>query len=123
MKTQKRLLKMSKMFRNGFFIRRVICSLLFICTVGCGYGNIDYVKKNAAETLKQNNFEILGYQGYEVGSGIPFTTYGGAMVWYTIKSTNDDKIILQCGLKRWGKEIHIYSLTAINVTAQNKSSE
>ena len=89
--------------------RVTLMTLLFL--TACGYGNLDYVKEHAEETFKSNGFEIQGYQGYQYGTVLPFTTYGGAVVWYTIKQS-DSPIMYQAALKRWGDEIHIYSFTA-----------
>lgn len=92
--------------------------VVFMFIIGCGYGNIDYIKQHASETLKSNGFEIIGYQGYDIGYGIPFTVYGGANVWYTIK--DKEGVVYECALKRWNNEIHIYNLRALNVNKQNK---
>jgi len=82
---------------------------------------LDYVKARAEHVWNENGFEVVGYQGYEwkyLGFG---STYGGACVWYTIKKTSDDKITYEGCLYRWGDEIHIYNLQAIDaIKPKNK---
>lgn len=81
---------------------------------GCSSRNADYVKAHAAETWRQQGFEIIGYEGYNWG-GPPFGgSYGGACVWYTLKRIPDNGIIYDGCLERWGNEIHAYSTKAMD---------
>ena len=88
--------------------------LLAFLFSGCSIGNVDYVKERAEKTWNNNGFELIGSQGYGMGIGIPFTYYGGAQVWYTVKRVGSDKTIYQGCLLRWKSEIHIYELSAID---------
>jgi len=92
--------------------RFIIITLLILS--GCSAGNLDSVKSHAAETWKQNGFEIVGYEGYQLSGIIPFTSYGGACVWYRVKPIPDNGIIYDGCLMRWGDEYHLYSLAAID---------
>lgn len=98
-------------------MKRILIITLISLLLNCGYGNLDYVKQNAKPFLNESGFEILAYQGYEMGFVVPFTGYGGAYVWYNVKSHGDEKTIYQLALKRWGNEIHIYSMKAINAVS------
>lgn len=75
--------------------------------------NVEYVKEHAAATFDQSGFEIIGYQGYQMG-GIIGKTYGGANVWYNLKRKPDNGIVYEAALQRWGDEIHIYNLKALD---------
>lgn len=88
--------------------------LLALFAVG-SFGNLQYVKDNAESRFAENGFVVVGYEGYQWGGfqGL-FTNYGGAKVWYNIESNRDDGILYNCYLKRWGNEIHIYKLVAVN---------
>lgn len=90
----------------------IFVSILFY---GCSSGNLDYVKARAEMTWNANGFETVGYQGYQWGKwGIFGSTYGGAAVWYRLKNIPDNGIIYEGALQRWGNEIHIYNLEAID---------
>ena len=79
---------------------------------GCSYGNLQETKEQAHNTFKNNGFNIIGYQGYELGFW-GFNNYGGAAVWYTLQK-KDSNIIFEASLQRWGNEYHIYNLKAID---------
>lgn len=98
-------------------MKKIILTSMLLLSA-CGYGNLDYVKEHAEETLKANGFEVVGYQGYELGGVIPFTSYGGAYVWYTIQKP-DNLITYEVALRRWGDEVHIYALKAKDAIAPN----
>ena len=55
----------------------ILVMLLLSC---CGYGDIDYIKNEADKTWASQGFKIRGYDGYQIGFIIPFTSYGGAYV-------------------------------------------
>ena len=84
-----------------------------ILLIGCSPGNLDYVKKNAEQTFESNNFNIIGYHGYRWGIW-GFNNYGGSRLWYTIEKIPSNGIIYQATLSRWGDEIHIYNIEAID---------
>ncbi len=75
--------------------------------------NVDYVRSNAESTWNTNGYTISGYQGYSCGI-LGFGSYGGAAVWYTLRADPDNGITYQGALVRWGDEIHIYNLQAID---------
>ena len=109
-------------------INRIIFAALLILSVltflsSCSYRNLDDVKNNARETWESAGFEIVGYQGYEMGPVIPWTTYGGAFVWHSLKRIPDNGITYQGAIYRWGKEYHIYNLTAIDAIGNHASKE
>lgn len=88
----------------------VIFSLLLS---GCGYGNLDYIRGTSDFYAKKAGLEIVGYHGYEWGDVVPFTRYGGAKVWYTMKKPGSS-IYYMGGFQRWGEEVHLYNLKAID---------
>lgn len=86
----------------------------FVCLYGCSYSHLDDVKTHAPEAWKQAGFEVVGYEGYEIGTIIPFTNYGGAHVWYTVKRISVNDVLYHGFIWKWGKEYHVYDLKAID---------
>jgi len=95
-------------------LKRLVLVLMLFVLSGCGYGNLDYVKEHATEKWKKQGFEVVDYEGYQWGNVIPFTTYGGANVWYRLKKTPNNGVTYSGCLQRWGDEIHVYNLKAID---------
>ena len=95
-------------------MKRLVLVLMILMMVGCGYGNLDYVKDGASERWEQVGLSVIGYDGYEWQFVLPFTTYGGAAVWYKLRKTPDNGILYEGALQRWGNEIHIYNVKAID---------
>lgn len=90
----------------------MLASLIFLG--GCSPGNLEYNKQHAAETWKNAGFEIQGYEGYQWSTGGFGTSYGGADVWYIVRKTQDNGVTYHGYLYRWGDEIQIYNLHAID---------
>ncbi len=88
--------------------------VLVVFCIYCSFRNIGAIKCNAGQTWSANGFKIVGYQGYEPGPFIPFTSYGGALVWYTLKKVPDNGILYDGSLQRWGNEYHVYRLGAVD---------
>jgi len=93
-------------------MKKLILFILLFFIVGCGSANLEDVKQNAPKVWESNGFEIVGYQGYLWYLGMPGTSYGGALVWYTLHKIPDNGIIYQGAIQRWGDEYHIYFLRA-----------
>lgn len=87
--------------------------------MSCSYGNLDAIKDNAENVWENNGFRVIGYQGYQWGHLGCGTYYGGATVWYTLKKISDDKVTYEGAIRRWGKEYHIYNLSAIDAIKPN----
>lgn len=75
--------------------------------------NVEYTKAKAPEMWQDNGFEVVGYQGYQTGFRIPFTTYGGARVWYTLRKPGTN-LLFHGGAKRWGDEVHMGVIVPID---------
>lgn len=95
-----------------------ICLLLVLAvTVGprIGASNLDYVKERAADTWRSNGFEVHGYQGYTMWITLGTKQqYGGAHVWYTLRRIPDNGVTYQGFLERWGDEVHVYNIKALD---------
>lgn len=89
----------------------VVLLLIGVLLSGC-WQNIDNVKQHATDVWKSNGFTVVGYQGYNAGTAIPLSPYGGAFVWYTLKKSPDNGLTYEGAIQRWGNEYHIYSLKA-----------
>jgi hypothetical protein len=99
-------------------MKRLLIAALFLSS--CSYSNVDAVKENAERTFAENGFQVIGCHGYELGPVVPFTTYGGAAVWYTLKAVPDNGTTYEAALTRWGNDYHIYSLRAIDALKATK---
>lgn len=77
---------------------------------GCNYSKVDDIKLHAKGVLEKSGFEIVGYQGYEIGN--IFACPGGK-VWYMFKQKDSPTIYNGC-LVKWQNEYHLYDLKAIN---------
>jgi hypothetical protein len=81
--------------------------LLCLLLAGCTY-NVDYVKSHAKDYLTTQGYEIVSYEGYQ-----GFGSFCGGDVWYEVKRANSE-VIYQLALCRWGKELHMYNIKALN---------
>src|SRR5262245_42910954 len=93
----------------------LVMAFVVSCAVsGISSRNLAYVEARAAPAWKQQGFEIIGYEGFNM-RGPPFGgVYGGACVWYTLKRIPDNGIIYEGCLQRWGDEIHAYEIRAMD---------
>lgn len=87
---------------------------------GCSRSNVDDVKAHAVEEFDKLGFEIIANEGYQMGLGGFGTPYGGAKVWYLLKTKNDDGIVYNGYLQRWGVEYHLYNIKALNAFAPTR---
>lgn len=98
-----------------------IVSLIMLVTLvylgGCNYTNVSATKENASKTFAQSGFEIVGYEGYQIGDliGSP-----GGKVWYIVKRSGEPSVIYHCYLSKWGDEYHIYGLESIDAIKPSK---
>jgi len=74
---------------------------------GCGYANIDALKKDAPKKWKKQGFEVVDYEGFEWGLWLG-GDYGGAKVWHRLKKIPDNGITYSGYLTKWGDETHVY---------------
>ncbi len=101
------------------FVLAIVAFIAALVTLGTGSpGNLSYVKWAANETWQAAGFEIVGYEGYQWG-GWGYNDYGGARVWYIVRKP-DSGIRYNGYLQRWGNEIHIYNLRAIDAIGPSK---
>jgi len=92
----------------------LIVTVIIIITLTVGSpGNLDYVKDNAASRWQSQGFKIAGYDGYQWGFW-GYNSYGGAKVWYILHRIPDNGILYIGSLWRWGKEIHVYNVKALD---------
>ena len=103
-------------------MKKTTCNMkkLFLITVvlfvmgGCSYSNLDYVKERADQRWESMGFEVVGYDGFQWGVTYIHPSYGGAKVWHVLKRIPDNGIIYGGFLQRWGNEIHMYNVKAID---------
>lgn len=93
---------------------RKLIVILSLSLSQCGSGNLEYVKEHAPAKWEKQGFKVVDYEGYQWGSWVPFTTYGGACVWHRLKKLKDNGISYTGCIKRWGDELHVYGPIAID---------
>lgn len=89
----------------------IIAAALVAC--GCTSMNADWVKRRAPAFWQANGFQVVAYEGYNFNLGGPFG-YGGACVWYQLRQVPDNGVLYTGCLMRWGDELHMYSMRAID---------
>jgi|GEM_PF-3087908 len=101
---------------NDLFIALAIACIVvgIIIWLGIGSsGNLNYVKERSEIRFQELNYEIIGYEGYRFGFW-GYNDFGGAHVWYLLKKNPDNGIIYKGSLQRWGDEIHLMQLKAVD---------
>lgn len=76
--------------------------------VNSGYRNVETVKSSHREVWEAAGYEVQGYEGYQWGP-----IHGGG-VWYIVTRKGRPEITYHGYLAKWGDEIHIYGLSAID---------
>lgn len=78
--------------------------------VGCSAKHVPAIKAAAPKVFQQAGFEIIGYEGFNYGSGGQW----GGCVWYSLRRIPDNGILYDACIAKWGDEFHIYNLTAVD---------
>lgn len=92
--------------------KKLLAVALFFL-IGCSRSNVGSLKEHATAIWRQAGYEIIDYEEYQIG-GTCRGPYNGGYVWYILKRIPDNGIMYHGALQRWGDEIHIYNLTAID---------
>ena len=95
----------------GMFIGTVLYDAIGVST------RVEEIKERAPSAMELRGWEILRYEGYELGS---FNKHGGK-VWYHVRNINDHSIQYRVQVTLWGGELHYYyngpeSVSRLNVT-------
>jgi hypothetical protein len=89
-------------------------TLMLTCSIG-SKKNLDYVKDRAEDRWSDLGFNVVGYDGYQWGYTWWLSpSHGGANVWYILEKSNGNGITYSGCLSRWGDEIHMYNLKAVD---------
>lgn len=92
----------------------VAASLVAFFCFFIGGSNREYVKDNAEQAWQENGYVVEGYVGYQWSPRLsPFSQFGGATVYYHL-SRPDNNTLYLAGMRRWGDELHIYSVHAVD---------
>lgn len=65
-------------------------------------GNVEEIKKLAPLKMKERNWEIVRYEGWQYGS---FMNHGGK-VWYHVKNMDNNDIQYRVFITLWADELH-----------------
>ena len=97
--------------------RTIIAVILIALVSGCmvtGASGKDEILSKADAKWQRLGYQTVEYEGWQMGSGIPFTRYGSAKVWHQLRRIPDNGIAYSGYLVRWGDEIHVYGPHAID---------
>lgn len=94
----------------------LLCATLII-----GSENKEWLQDKAAAKWQAQGFQVIDYQGYHWGLVMHGTTYGGASVYHMLKKIPDNGITYGGHVRRWGDEIHVYGLEAIDAVKPRDS--
>jgi len=97
-------MKLIAFFCSVFFALLVASFVWF--QVGSS-SNLDFLKESCPATFKAAGWDVGGYAGYEWGFGGFGSPYGGAKVWFYMRSPTT-KLTYQGYCMRWGNETHLY---------------
>lgn len=73
----------------------------------------EFLKSHAANKWSKQGFEVVDYEGWQIGFGVVGTRYGGAHVFHRLQKVPDNGITYSGSLLRWGSEIHVYGPKAV----------
>jgi hypothetical protein len=83
---------------------------------------VDEIKEEAPEIINSRNWEILRYEGYQLGS---WANHGGK-VWYHVKDSGHVNTYYRVYITKWGGELHFNygspeTLNRVNLDSANGS--
>lgn len=85
----------------------VACSAMFGLS-WAGFRNVEITKAAAPQVWAAAGYKIVGYEGYQ------WAPVHGSSVWYLVRRVDDNGITYHGALSKWGKEYHIYNLSALD---------
>lgn len=85
---------------NKFLI--VICSMVFAYTVIGTKGDVEKIKSLAPDQMKERNWDVLRYEGWQYGS---WGNHGGK-VWYHVKDKKVKNVYYRVYVTYWDGELH-----------------
>lgn len=92
--------------------------ILAALLAGCSSANVSDVKAHARAIWAGAGFEIIGYEGYEIGRHYG-PGLGGGQVWYTVRRVPDNGVTYHGFIEKWGDEYHIYNIRALDAVGPN----
>jgi len=96
-----------KPIMKTFAVVIIIVSLIIMLYKG-SVANVDWVKNRAVAKWQKQGFSVVDYDGYQMGTFLFGSSYGGAHVWHRLKKIPDNGITYSGCLMRWGDELHVY---------------
>ena len=63
---------------------------------------VEYIRDQAPREMKERNWEIMRYEGYQYGS---WGNHGG-MVWYHVRNIDNHNIQYRVYVTKWNDELH-----------------
>lgn len=95
-------------------IKLFLSAILILSLTSC-YRDIDDIKKNAPEFIKERGYEIISYDGYE--SNLSMGLNGGFAA-YQVK--DNQGFIYTLEICEWDGEYQIYNQTCLNAVSNKK---
>ena len=81
------------------------------------WGNKQWLMERAEVKWNKQGFEVVDYEGFQLGCGGWGTPYGGAKVHHRLRKVPDNGITYSGFLVRWGDEVQVYGPKAVDAIA------
>ena len=93
-------------------MKKLILSSISILLLTSCYRDIEDIKENAPEFLKERGYTIVSYDGYESNLALWFN---GGFAAYQVKDKKE--FIYKLEICEWNGEYHIYNQTCLNAVS------
>lgn len=100
----------------GVGLLALLCLLFLYSTIGSTC-YVAEIKAHAAQTLDEQGFTIVGYEGYTRGE---WSTHGGKVRYQVVRKGDPAKHLYNLFMSKWGDEYHIYELKCVDCLASQQ---
>ena len=115
-------LKKEIQMRNFIVVLIIGIVVFFIYGIVGTSSRVDEIKLRVPESMVERGWEILRYEGYQLGS---FGKHGGK-VWYHVRNVDNHEIQYRVMVSLWGGELHFTygspeKLSGVDLLIKDKS--
>ena len=93
-------------------MKKVFIILITAISLTSCYRDVERIKKDAPQFLKERGYKIVSYDGYEA------EPISGGFVAYQVKDSSNYLYTLE--VQEWRGELHIYNQTCLNAVKNSK---
>lgn len=92
-------------------MKKLIILISIVSLTSC-YRDVDYIKNNSNDFLKNRGYKIISYDGYKAD---PFS---GGFVAYVVKDSSG--FVYSLEVQEWRGELHIYNQKCLNAISNER---